>query len=46
MILAVGNVDEVLRGDPERPEDSFGKMGRGDIVRIPLPDPMTMEYPK
>ena len=46
VILAVGNVDEVLRGDPERPEDSFGKMGRGDIVRVPLPDPMTMEYPK
>ncbi len=46
VILAVGNVDVVLRGDPERPEDSFGKMGRGDIVRVPLPDPMTMEYPK
>jgi predicted Zn-dependent peptidase len=46
VILAVGNVDEVLRGDPERPEDSFGKMGRGDVVRVPLPDPMTMEYPK
>ncbi|MBN2337227.1 MAG: insulinase family protein [Acidobacteria bacterium] len=46
VILAVGNVDEVLRGDPDRPEDSFGKMGRGDIVRIPLPDPMTMEYPE
>ena len=46
VILAVGNVEDVLKGNPEKPEDSFLKMGAGKIARIPLPDPMTMIYEK
>jgi zinc protease len=46
VILAVGNVEDVLKGNPDKPEDSFLKMGTGKISRIPLPDPLTMVYPK
>ena len=46
VILAVGNVDDILKGDPGKPENSFQKMGGGKITRIPLPDPATMIYPK
>jgi zinc protease len=46
VILAVGNVDEMLRGDPDRPLYTFEKLPGGRaITRIPLPDPLTMEYP-
>ena len=46
VILAVGNVDDILKGNPEKPEYSFQKMGGGKITRIPLPDPLTMIYPQ
>jgi predicted Zn-dependent peptidase len=46
VILAVGNVDEVLKGNSEKPEYSFQKMGGAKITRIPLPDPLTMIYPR
>jgi zinc protease len=46
VIIAVGNVEEVLKGNPEKPEYSFQKIGKEKITRIPLPDPMTMIYPK
>jgi zinc protease len=46
VILAVGNAEDVLKGSPEKPEISFKKMMNGKIVRIPLPDPSTMTYPK
>jgi zinc protease len=46
VILAVGNVDDILKGDPGKPENSFQKMGGGKITRIPLPDPATMVYPQ
>jgi zinc protease len=46
VILAVGNIDDIVKGDPEKPEYSFQKMASGKIVRIPLPDPLTMIYPK
>ena len=42
--LAVGNVDDVLKGDPNKPQYSFEKLGK--ITRLALPDPVTMEYPK
>lgn len=46
VILIVGNVDAIMKGDPDRPEYSLEKIADGrPIVRIPLPDPMTMEYP-
>lgn len=46
VILAVGNVEDILKGDPDKPEYSFQKFGDGKINRIPLPDPLTMIYPK
>jgi predicted Zn-dependent peptidase len=46
-ILAVGNVEEILRGNPDRPEYQFSKFTPdGEIHRIALPDPMTMKYPE
>ena len=45
-ILAVGNVEQMLAGNPEKPEYKFENFAKdGEIRRIPLPDPMTMEYP-
>lgn len=47
VLLAVGNVDDVLKGDPNRPQYSFQKLaGQRGIERLPLPDPVTMVYPK
>ena len=45
VILVVGNLEAMLAGDSERPEFSLEEMRPGDVVRIPLPDPFTMEYP-
>jgi zinc protease len=46
VILVVGNVEENLKGNPEKPEHSLLKIAGGKITRIPLPDPLTMVYPK
>lgn len=46
VILAVGNTEDMLKGNPDKPDYSFKKMAGGKIIRIPLPDPLTMEYPK
>mgnify|MGYP006088369681 FL=1 len=45
VFLVVGNVDAILAGDPEQPEFSLESLSPGDVTRIPLPDPFTMEYP-
>jgi zinc protease len=46
VILAVGNVDDILKGDPDKTQYSFDKIRQGGpITRIPLPDPNTMVYP-
>lgn len=44
-ILVVGNLEAILAGDPDRPEFSLDALRPGAAVRIPLPDPFTMEYP-
>ena len=44
-ILVVGNLEAILAGDPDRPEFSVEALSPGETVRIPLPDPFTMEYP-
>ncbi len=47
VILAVGNVDDMLKGNPDKPQYSFEAIRKGAaIVRIPLPDPNTMVYTK
>ena len=46
VILAVGDVDTMLKGNPDRPQFSIAKLaGPGGVKRIPLPDPFTMVYP-
>lgn len=46
VILGVGDVDAMLAGNPDKPEFSFEKLaGDAGIERLPLPDPLTMEYP-
>ena len=46
VILGVGNVEEMLAGNPDQPDFQFAKLAKDkEIHRIPLPDPMTMEYP-
>ena len=44
-ILVVGDLEAILAGDPDRPEFSLEGLRPGEAVRIPLPDPFTMEYP-
>lgn len=47
VILVVGNIDEILKGSPDKPEYSFTRIAKGSAIqRIPLPDPLTMTYPK
>jgi zinc protease len=46
IVLAVGNVTDMLKGNPDNPQYTFEKLGGRKIERIPLPDPMTMIYPK
>jgi len=47
VILVVGNVDDILKANPDNPQYSFDKITGGKpISRIPLPDPNTMVYPK
>jgi zinc protease len=47
VILGVGNVDEILRGNPDQPQYQFKNFAAGgEIQHIPLPDPMTMRYPE
>jgi len=46
VILAVGDVDTMLKGNPDRVQFSIAKLaGTGGVKRIPLPDPFTMVYP-
>jgi predicted Zn-dependent peptidase len=46
VILAVGDADAILRGNPDRAQYSIaGLAGDHGVVRIPLPDPLTMVYP-
>ncbi len=46
VILVVGNIDDITKGNPDKPEHTLAKIaGKTPIHRIPLPDPMTMVYP-
>lgn len=47
VILVVGNIDEIVKGNPDKPEYSLTKLASdGQIHKITLPDPLTMVYPK
>ena len=45
VILVVGDIETILAGDPENQDYSLEALSPGEVVRIPLPDPFTMEYP-
>ena len=46
VILVVGNIDDITKGNPDHPEYSLSKLAAtGQVRRIPLPDPLTMVYP-
>jgi zinc protease len=46
VVLVVGNIDDITKGNPDHPEYSLTKLAaQGQIRRIPLPDPLTMVYP-
>ena len=46
VVLVVGNIDEISKGNPDKPQHSLLKISKdGQIRRIPLPDPLTMVYP-
>ncbi len=46
VIVAVGNQSELLKGNPDRPEYSFESLAGGAGIRsLPLPNPLTMQYP-
>ena len=46
VILVVGNIDDITKGNPDHPEYTLTKIaGTGQIRAIPLPDPLTMVYP-
>ena len=46
VILLVGNADDIMKGSTDKPQFSIQKISNGKITRIPLPDPLTMAYPK
>src|SRR5436853_717662 len=47
VILVVGNIDDIAKGNTDKPQYSLTKLAKdGQIQRIPLPDPLTMVYPK
>ena len=45
VILIAGDINTIEQGDPDNPEFSLDQLSDGPVTRIPLPDPLTMEYP-
>ena len=46
VILIVGNIDDITKGNPDKQQYSISKLTKdGQLHRIPLPDPLTMVYP-
>lgn len=46
VILVVGNVGDITKGNPDRPQHSLAKIAKdGTVRRIALPDPLTLAYP-
>ncbi|MFQ5744200.1 MAG: M16 family metallopeptidase [Acidobacteriota bacterium] len=46
VVLVVGNLDDILAGDPDYPEYAVERLSpNGEVERLSLPDPMTMKYP-
>jgi len=46
VVLVVGNIEDITKGNPDHPEYSLTKLAAtGQIRAIPLPDPLTLVYP-
>lgn len=45
VVLAVGNVADMVAGEADRPGSGLANLALGPMTRIPLPDPATMVYP-
>jgi predicted Zn-dependent peptidase len=46
VVLVVGNIDEIAKGNPDKPQHSLAKIAKdGTLRKIPLPDPLTLVYP-
>ena len=46
VILVVGEIGDILQGDADQPQFDLQQCAPAErIQRIPLPDPLTMEYP-
>ena len=45
VVLIVGDVATIEQGDPEHLEFTLESLSGGPVRRIPLPDPLTLEYP-
>ncbi|MBI3681859.1 MAG: insulinase family protein [Acidobacteria bacterium] len=45
VIVIVGNTEAIVKGNADRPQYSFDKLGLGAVRPMPLPDPLTMVYP-
>jgi predicted Zn-dependent peptidase len=46
VVLVVGNIDEITKGNPDKPQHSLLKIAKdGTLRKIPLPDPLTLVYP-
>ena len=45
VVLVVGDRTTIEGGDPDNPEVTLEGLAGGEITGIPLPDPLTMEYP-
>ena len=45
VVLVVGDRATIEAGDPDNPDVTLAGLAGGNIVRIPLPDPFTMQYP-
>ena len=46
VVLAVGDREAMLQGNPDKPQFSFDNLASdAGIQSIPLPDPLTMQYP-
>jgi len=43
--LVVGDLEAIRTGDPDHPDFALEEVAGASMVRIPLPDPFTMEYP-
>lgn len=45
VVLIVGDIETIEAGDPEQATHTLDGLSTAPVTRIPLPDPLTLEYP-